>query len=212
MFLEELNHSTHYRISVVFLQKLESYPSLPSDLTLYLGTLYKLSTTPNGEIRLRFYRVALSDPSSSAAKILAVDAVKWVIGDDGSGVVKGRMKFCRPVMKAVTKVDRNLAISNWEKAKMRFHPIARKLIEKVKLVEIIHHFVETYLSLTGYGNQSRRSSCRSVKKGVAFMYPVKYEPLDGEKPNFQIAQRVRGDDSDDGGVRIFDTVRSTRPP
>ncbi|KIM39154.1 hypothetical protein M413DRAFT_447486 [Hebeloma cylindrosporum] len=115
---------------VVFLEKLESYFPLPSDLILHLGTIYKLSTTPNAEIRLRFYQVALSDSTSSAAKTLAVDAAKWVIGDDGSGVVKGRMKFCRPVLKAVTKVNRDLAIRNWEKAKTGFHPIARKLIEK----------------------------------------------------------------------------------
>ena len=68
-------------------------------------------------------------------------------------MVKGRMKFCRPVLRAVTKVDRDLAISNWEKAKTGFHPIARKLIEKVKIVEEIYHFVElTYPSLTGHGN------------------------------------------------------------
>ena len=120
---------------MVFLEKLESYPSLPSELNIHLGNLYNLSTTPNAEIRLRFYQVALSDPSSSAAKTLAVDAAKWVIGDDGSGVVKGRMKFCRPVMRAVTKVDKDLAIYNWEKAKTAFHPIARKLIEKVVLAE-----------------------------------------------------------------------------
>ena len=152
-FLKGFNHTnTHPLTSVVFLEKLESYPSLPSDLTLHLGTLYKLSTTPNAEIRLRFYQVALSDPCSSAAKTLAIDAAKWVIGDDGSGVVKGRMKFCRPVLRAVTRVDRDLAISNWEKAKTEFHPIARKLIEKVKLVEKFYHFVGAYLTLTGYGN------------------------------------------------------------
>jgi leukotriene-A4 hydrolase len=139
---------------VVFLEKLESYTALPSELTLHLGALYNLSTTPNAEIRLRFYQVALSDPSSSAAKSLAVDAAKWVIGDDGSGVVKGRMKFCRPILRAVTKVDRDLAIKNWEKAKMGFHPIARKLIEKVKMAENIHYFVAlNYLLFVGYGNR-----------------------------------------------------------
>jgi len=99
-------------------------------LVLHLGNLYHLASTSNAEIRLRFYEVALADPASSAAKVLAVDAAKWVIGDDGSGVVKGRMKFCRPVLRAVSKVDRELAITNWEKAKTGFHPIARKLIEK----------------------------------------------------------------------------------
>lgn len=116
---------------MVFLERLQSYPPLPSDLILYLGSLYNLSTTSNAEIRLRFYEVALVDPSSAAAKMLADEAAKWVIGDDGSGVVKGRMKFCRPVLKAVAKVDKALAIENWEKAKMAFHPIARKLIDLV---------------------------------------------------------------------------------
>jgi len=84
----------------------------------------------NAEIRFRFYEVALSDPSSTAAKTLAIDAAKWVIGDDGTGVVKGRMKFCRPVFRGVWRVDKDLAVSSWEKAKTGFHPIARKLIEK----------------------------------------------------------------------------------
>ncbi|KDR68677.1 hypothetical protein GALMADRAFT_231006 [Galerina marginata CBS 339.88] len=115
---------------VAFLEKLQSYPPLPSELLLHLGSLYHFDSTPNAEIRLRFYEVGLADPESSGAKTLAVDAAKWVIGDDGSGVIKGRMKFCRPVLRAVFKVDRDLAISSWEKGKAGFHPIARKLIEK----------------------------------------------------------------------------------
>ncbi|KAF8809387.1 zincin [Phlegmacium glaucopus] len=116
--------------TVVFLERLQSYPPLPSHLVILLGDLYKLNKTLNTEIRLRFYRVALSDPSSTAAKTIAIDAVKWVIGDDETGVVKGRMKFCRPVFRDVWQVDKDLAVRNWEKAKTYFHPIARKLIEK----------------------------------------------------------------------------------
>ncbi|CAA7267762.1 unnamed protein product [Cyclocybe aegerita] len=115
---------------VVFLEKLQSYPPLPSNLVLHLGKLYKLANSPNAEIRLRYYEVALTDSSSAAAKQLAVEAVKWVTGDDGTGVVKGRMKFCRPVLRAVSKVDGKLARSYWERAKAGFHPIAQKLIEK----------------------------------------------------------------------------------
>jgi len=144
---------------VVFLEKLESYPPLPSDLVLHLGTLYNLSTTPNPEIRLRFYQVALSDPSSSVAKTLAVDAVKWVVGEGESGVVKGRMKFCRPVLRAVTKVDRDMAISYWEKAKTGFHPIARKLIEKVKKFIICR--ADLSLILIDRIWESHRSNCRN---------------------------------------------------
>lgn len=113
------------------MERLQSYDPLPSDLLQHLGNLYQFSTTPNAEVRLRFYKVALSDPSTAAAKQFAIDAVKWVVGEDGTGIVKGRMKFCRPVLRSCAEVDRNLVLTIWEKAKKSFHPIARKLIEKV---------------------------------------------------------------------------------
>jgi leukotriene-A4 hydrolase len=78
--------------------------------------------------------VALTDPSSTAAKCFAPEAANWVVGDDGTGVVKGRMKFCRPIFKAVYKVDQKLSVAAFSKAKEAFHPIARKLIEKVSLL------------------------------------------------------------------------------
>jgi hypothetical protein len=43
----------------------------------------------------------------------------------------GRMKFCRPIFKAVGQVDSALAKEVFEKSKEAFHPIARRLIEKV---------------------------------------------------------------------------------
>ncbi|KAF9448831.1 hypothetical protein P691DRAFT_775108 [Macrolepiota fuliginosa MF-IS2] len=116
--------------TIVFLEKLQSYPSLPSDLISHLASLYGLSQTSNAEIRLRFYGVALVDPTSPVAKKYAVEAVDWVVGDDGSGVIKGRMKFCRPIFRSVYKVNEQLAIEKFLKAKDSFHPIARKLIEK----------------------------------------------------------------------------------
>ncbi|KAF8885226.1 leukotriene-A4 hydrolase [Gymnopilus junonius] len=122
---------------VVFLEKLQSYPPLPSELVLHLGHLYHLDSTNNAEIRLRFYGVAFADTVSPAAKTYALQASKWVIGDDGSGVIKGRMKFCRPVFRAVAKVDKDLAVTSWEKGKTGFHPIARKLIEKVQCLRQI---------------------------------------------------------------------------
>ena len=77
--------------------------------------------------------MALADPSSPAAKSFAIEAANWVVGDDGTGVVKGRMKFCRPVFKAVHRVDQKLSVAVFSKSKDAFHPIARKLIEKVCL-------------------------------------------------------------------------------
>ncbi|KAH9836660.1 metalloprotease [Rhodofomes roseus] len=115
---------------VVFLERLHSYPALPGTHITFMGNLYKLSSTTNAEIRLRFYEVAFLDPQSSAAKALAPEAAKWVTGEDGTGVVKGRMKFCRPVFRDVYKVDRELAVKYFTAKKDSYHPIARRLIEK----------------------------------------------------------------------------------
>ncbi|TFK38633.1 peptidase family M1-domain-containing protein [Crucibulum laeve] len=115
---------------IVFLERLDSLPPLPSSLIFHLGSLYRLSSSSNAEVRSRFYEIALGQPSSEVAKAFASEAAKWVIGDDESGVVKGRMKFCRPIFRAIGKVDKELALKTFSKSKTAFHPIARKLIEK----------------------------------------------------------------------------------
>lgn len=125
----DLKHFDSNQI-IVFLERLQSYKPLPSDHVKLLGKLYQLSATPNAEIRLRFYEVAMSDPTSAAAKVFAQEAAKWVVGEDGTGIVKGRMKFCRPVFKAVFSVDQKLSVGAFSKNKDFFHPIARKLLEK----------------------------------------------------------------------------------
>ena len=121
---------------VVFLERLHNYPSLPSSHISHLGELYHLSTSSNAEIRLRFYELALKDPLSDAAKTFAVTASKWVVGNDGSGIIKGRMKFCRPIFRAIFKVDNTLAVEVFTTFKDQFHPIAKKLIEKVCVREV----------------------------------------------------------------------------
>ena len=67
---------------------------------------------------------------------MAVDfagqALRWVTGRDGTGVIKGRMKFCRPMFRAASKVNAQLAKESFAQSKEEFHPIARKLIEKVR--------------------------------------------------------------------------------
>jgi leukotriene-A4 hydrolase len=115
---------------VVFLERLQLYSPLPSFHISHLGTLYQLSSSSNAEIRLRFYEIALRDPASLAAKDFAPDAAKWVVGDDGTGALKGRMKFCRPVFKAIGKVDRALALDYFKRFGEGFHPIAKRMIEK----------------------------------------------------------------------------------
>ena len=115
---------------VVFLQRLQALPSLPASHIAHLGNLYKVADTSNAEIRFAFYELALRD-RDSVPEHLALDAVRWVVGDDGSGVIKGRAKFCRPVFRSIVKIDKDLAVKYFEKHKAEFHPIARRLIEKV---------------------------------------------------------------------------------
>lgn len=93
--------------------------------------MYRVSSTTNAEVRLRFYEVVLRDATSEAAKQYSVEAADWIIGADGTGVIKGRMKFCRPTFRAVAKVNKKLALEHFNRSKDAFHPIARKLIEKV---------------------------------------------------------------------------------
>jgi leukotriene-A4 hydrolase len=116
---------------VVFLERLAALATLPSSHILLLGQLYSFDLSPNAEVRLRFYSVALKDPASEAAHKFAEPAARWVTGRDGTGIVKGRMKYCRPVLRAVARVDSALARRFFDESKGSFHPIARKLIEKV---------------------------------------------------------------------------------
>ncbi|KAI0762471.1 metalloprotease [Fomes fomentarius] len=104
---------------------------LPSTHITHLGAVYSLASTPNAELRWRFYEVALLDPSSSVARAeYAPAAARWVTGTDGTGIIRGRMKFCRPTFRAVARADRALALEVFNKNKESFHPIARRLIEK----------------------------------------------------------------------------------
>ncbi|CCO33357.1 Leukotriene A-4 hydrolase homolog Short=LTA-4 hydrolase [Rhizoctonia solani AG-1 IB] len=87
----------------------------------------------NAEIRLRWYALALSAQAPAPSE-WSTRAAEWVVGD-GNGVdagkgVKGRMKFCRPTFRAISKVVPELAKSSFEAHKDEFHPIARRMIAK----------------------------------------------------------------------------------
>jgi leukotriene-A4 hydrolase len=118
---------------VVFLEHLATYAPLPTKHIGHLGALYEVANSANAEIRLRFYNVALKDPTSLAALEFTDQALKWVTGRDGTGVIKGRMKFCRPTFRAASRVNASLAKEYFARSKEEFHPIARKLIEKVRV-------------------------------------------------------------------------------
>lgn len=73
------------------------------------------------------------DPSAPEAKKFASEAALWVVGDDGTEIVKGRMKFCRPVLRAANRADPEATQKTFLAYRNSFHPIARRLIEKVRL-------------------------------------------------------------------------------
>lgn len=101
----------------------------------HLGTLYGLSTTSNAELRYRFYILALTDSSVPENKGVATQAARWVVGEEeglGKGKIQGRMKFCRPVLKAANKANPEETKKLFEEHKSAFHPIARRLLLKVK--------------------------------------------------------------------------------
>lgn len=118
------------KYTVVFLERLETYPALPMNHLLHLDALYRFSQITNSEIRMPFYLVVLKDPTSPAAKLFVQPVLDWVIGKE-SGVIQGRMKFCRPLFRAADKVDHAKTVAAYESAQTLFHPIARKLIEQV---------------------------------------------------------------------------------
>jgi len=88
-----------------------------------------MTLTSNPEIRLRFYSLVLEATVKAATKY-ALDSAAWLVEEEGPGL-KGRMKFCRPVFRALGRVDMPLARKTFEENKIYFHPIAIRLIEKL---------------------------------------------------------------------------------
>jgi leukotriene-A4 hydrolase len=112
-----------------FLERLQSFDPLPVAHIDDLGDLYRLINSPNAELRLRFYEVALLDPKSDKSELYAIAALSWVVGEE-DGMVKGRMKFCRPIFRAAFSVNKTMAQDKYQEHKNSFHPIARDLIEQ----------------------------------------------------------------------------------
>lgn len=110
---------------LAFLERVDSFSALPAGHVRALDTLYGFGTTDNSELRSRFYAIALGGP---AASYFAPQAAEWVV-DKRTGI-KGRMKFCRPLFRALHGVDAKLATETWKAHASAFHPIARRLIEK----------------------------------------------------------------------------------
>jgi len=110
---------------VVFLEKVANFktPLTPSQSQI-MGKAYSFATSKNVEVSSRYFGIGLAAKDKTVYEPSAV-----LLGQ------VGRMKFVRPLYRALDKADRELALKTFEKSKDFYHPICRQLVEKdLKLV------------------------------------------------------------------------------
>ncbi|KAJ6443294.1 leukotriene A4 hydrolase [Purpureocillium lavendulum] len=104
---------------LVFLDQVEQHASLSAERAQLLGKVYDFISSKNAEIKTSYYIVALkaNDPTCvyGAAELL--------------GTV-GRMKYVRPLFRALNKVNRQLALETFAKNRDFYHPICRGMVQK----------------------------------------------------------------------------------
>ncbi|POR31843.1 Leukotriene A-4 hydrolase [Tolypocladium paradoxum] len=104
---------------LVFLDKVSQAEPLSAERAQLLGKVYDLISSKNAELKTAYYLVALkaNDPTCfhGAAELL--------------GLV-GRMKFVRPLFRALFKVDKRLALDTFAKNRDFYHPICRAMVQK----------------------------------------------------------------------------------
>ncbi|KAH8170589.1 peptidase family m1 domain-containing protein [Sarocladium implicatum] len=104
---------------LVFLEKVQQDVPLSATRSQLLGKAYDLQGSRNVELLSSYYLIALKAEDASAYQGVA----------DLLGKV-GRMKYVRPLFRALNKVDRKLALETFEKNRDFYHPIARGMVEK----------------------------------------------------------------------------------
>lgn len=103
---------------VVFLEKLdEEVDRFEKSMVELMEKNYRFNGTNNQEIRLRWYSISLK------SGCFCPDAATWVSN-------KGRMKFARPVYRALFKVEPELARKTFRENMEFYHPICRALLSK----------------------------------------------------------------------------------
>ena len=103
----------------MFLERVQQEVPLSPERAQLLGKVYEITSSKNVEILSAYYVIALkaNDPTSyyGTAELL--------------GKV-GRMKFVRPLFRALNKVNRDLALETFAKNKDFYHPICKGMVEK----------------------------------------------------------------------------------
>ncbi|KAK5172421.1 hypothetical protein LTR04_005561 [Oleoguttula sp. CCFEE 6159] len=105
---------------VVFLERVQTFPTpLPDTAVRTMGEVYGFASSRNVELVARYFGIGLKahckDVYQPTAELL--------------GRV-GRMKFVRPLYRALNEVDRKLAVRTFEKNRAFYHPICRGMVEK----------------------------------------------------------------------------------
>ncbi|KAJ4265585.1 Leucyl aminopeptidase yscIV [Fusarium torreyae] len=104
---------------LVFLAEVQQSGSLSADRAQLMGKTYDFLSSKNVEILSAYYLIALKAQDSAIYQ----DAATLL------GRV-GRMKFVRPLFRALNKVNRQLALDTFEKNKDFYHPICKGMVEK----------------------------------------------------------------------------------
>jgi leukotriene-A4 hydrolase len=106
--------------SVVFLEKIQTFetPLRAEDVEL-MGKTYGYDKSENVELVSRYFGVGLA-----ARDTRVYEPTAELLGK------VGRMKFVRPLYRALESCDRKLALKTFEKNKEFYHPICRGLVEK----------------------------------------------------------------------------------
>ncbi|POV99753.1 hypothetical protein PSHT_13390 [Puccinia striiformis] len=103
---------------MVFLEKLdEEVDCFSRSMIDTMELNYRFNETKNQEIGLRWYLISLK------SSCFCQDAATWVS-------TKGRMKFARPVYRALFKVEPLLARKTFQENADFYHPICRALVSK----------------------------------------------------------------------------------
>jgi leukotriene-A4 hydrolase len=106
--------------SVAFLERIQTFPEpLKTEDAELMGKVYGFGEGRNVEVISRYFIVGLHAGAKSMCQPTA----------DLLGRV-GRMKFVRPLYKALAKVDRDLATKTFEKNEDFYHPICRAIVKK----------------------------------------------------------------------------------
>ena len=106
--------------TLVFLAEVQDFAEpLSAERAQELGKVYGLTESQNVELKAAYYPIALRSKDTASYQDVA----------DLLGSV-GRMKFVRPLYRALNKVDRALALKTFEKYRDFYHPICRGMVEK----------------------------------------------------------------------------------